>query len=315
MPATTAYQEFADAFGYQLGSRATVLEFKGGKTSKTVLSPSGLASGEVVADLQYVPTPTGPQLAWKLNVPLLNSGRWLDASIGTSNGNLLHYADSVWNATYNVYSLPTENPEDGLRSYAVNPQDPVASPFGWHDVNGLPGPDFFDTRGNNADAVLDRNGDFLTTGNVPPGGGGWGPNLSFDFPVNLTQQPSTYSNAAVTNLFYWANVSHDIHYRYGFTEAAGNFQTNNYGRGGLGGDAVLALAQVDANNAAGNNAFFGWSHPMGYSPRLRCSSLIRTYRISRSIRRPWEAFMRRAATRILRRASSCTSTATAFRRG
>ena len=47
-----------------------------------------------------------------------------------------------------------------------------------------------------------------------------------------TQAPSTYRPAAVTNLFYWNNIIHDVQYQYGFDEAAGNFQVNNYGRGG-----------------------------------------------------------------------------------
>ena len=35
---------------------------------------------------------------------------------------------------------------------------------------------------------------------------------------------------AVTNLFYLNNVVHDKLYRHGFNEAAGNFQTNNFGK-------------------------------------------------------------------------------------
>ena len=62
-----------------------------------------------------------------------------------------------------------------------------------------------------------------------------------------------YRPAAVTNLFHTANVLHDVFYRHGFDEDAGNFQANNYGRGGQGGDALRALAQVCATF---NNAFF-----------------------------------------------------------
>ena len=36
---------------------------------------------------------------------------------------------------------------------------------------------------------------------------------------------------------------HDLTYQYGFNEAAGNFQVNNYGRGGVGGDDVRCEAQ------------------------------------------------------------------------
>ena len=171
MPATTAYQEFAEAFGYQLGSVPTVLEFKGG---------TDIQDGSFAERAGF--RQSGGRFAVRADAERPAVGLEIERAAGQQralagcecqriqDGDLLHYADWVWNATYNVYSLPTENPEDGPRSYAVNPQDPVASPFGWHDVNGLPGPDFFDTRGNNADAVLDRNGDFLTTGNVPPGG-------------------------------------------------------------------------------------------------------------------------------------------------
>jgi extracellular elastinolytic metalloproteinase len=37
-------------------------------------------------------------------------------------------------------------------------------------------------------------------------------------------------NIAQVNLFTVNNIVHDIHYKYGFTEAAGNFQANDYGR-------------------------------------------------------------------------------------
>ena len=58
----------------------------------------------------------------------------------------------------------------------------------------------------------------------------------------------------MTNLFYWNNIIHDVQYQYGFDEAAGNFQVNNYGRGGLGNDSVRAEAQ---DGAGTNNANFG----------------------------------------------------------
>ncbi|KEP44867.1 extracellular elastinolytic metalloproteinase, partial [Rhizoctonia solani 123E] len=36
---------------------------------------------------------------------------------------------------------------------------------------------------------------------------------------------------------------HDLYYRYGFDEVSGNFQQDNYGRGGQDNDAVIAYAQ------------------------------------------------------------------------
>lgn len=63
--------------------------------------------------------------------------------------------------------------------------------------------------------------------------------------MDLAAQPSTTGNKAVAvqNLFYLNNVIHDILYAKGFDEAAGNFQVDNFGKGGLGGDPVLAEAQ------------------------------------------------------------------------
>ena len=46
--------------------------------------------------------------------------------------------------------------------------------------------------------------------------------------------PTAYSDASVTQLFYWNNWMHDRLYELGFTEEAGNFQTDNFSRGGFG---------------------------------------------------------------------------------
>ena len=34
----------------------------------------------------------------------------------------------------------------------------------------------------------------------------------FDYPINLTNEPETYQNAAIVNLFYWNNLMHDVFY-------------------------------------------------------------------------------------------------------
>ena len=53
------------------------------------------------------------------------------------------------NARYRVFPIPFESPSDGDRVLVQNPADPSASPFGWHDTNGVAGPEFTVTRGNN----------------------------------------------------------------------------------------------------------------------------------------------------------------------
>ena len=69
---------------------------------------------------------------------------------------------------------------------------------------------------------------------------------------------------AVQNLFYLNNTAHDILYRLGFDEAAGNFQIDNFGKGALGADPVNAEAQ---DGSGTDNANFS-TPPDGQQPRM-----------------------------------------------
>ena len=64
---------------------------------------------------------------------------------------------------------------------------------------------------------------------------------------------------AATNAFVVGNLYHDWIWGYGFREGDGNFQENNYNRGGVGGDSILAYTEY---NSVGyiNNAFFSGTH-------------------------------------------------------
>ncbi|HJW28113.1 MAG TPA: M36 family metallopeptidase, partial [Saprospiraceae bacterium] len=55
----------------------------------------------------------------------------------------------VTGAQYNVWPAPVQSPNRGPRTIVTNPADPIASPFGWHDVDGQPGPEYTITEGNN----------------------------------------------------------------------------------------------------------------------------------------------------------------------
>lgn len=166
--------------------------------------------------------------------------------------------------SYQVFAIPKEHPDDGPRTVEINPAlaGGLASPFNWHDTNGVAGPEFTTTLGNNAYAYTDLDANNLPdAGSSPDGGAG----LNFSFPLDLAQAPSTYRPAAVTNAFYWTNVLHDVLWQYGFDEAAGSFQTNNYGRGGLGNDAVLVEVQ---DGGGTNNANFTAAAD-GAAPRMQ----------------------------------------------
>ncbi len=149
---------------------------------------------------------------------------------------------------YRVYDAPLETPNHGGRSYVYTSGDPVASPMGWHNDGNT---SYLVTKGNNVYAYEDHSGG--NAGAPAVGGIIPGQQLNFDFPIDLTQDPHTYTNAAITNLFFWNNYIHDVMYHYGFDEAAGNFQVDNLGKGGIGNDAVMAEAQ---DGGGTNNANF-----------------------------------------------------------
>ncbi|MEO8351140.1 MAG: M36 family metallopeptidase, partial [Chthoniobacteraceae bacterium] len=125
------------------------------------------------------------------------------------------------------------------------------------------------TTGNNVDAGLDIDG----SNGVDANGRATGtPSRVFSFnyiPAGQPgeQQPSgaNYRLGAVTNLFFWTNRFHDRLYQYGFTEAARNFQTSNFNRGGAGSDRVSAEAQ---DSIGTNNANFA-TPPDGSSGRMQ----------------------------------------------
>jgi hypothetical protein len=111
------------------------------------------------------------------------------------------------------------------------------------------------TSGNNVDAYTDINS--------PNGFGGNDFRASttsagvFGHTYDPAQSPlvsQAQQMAAITQLFYSINWLHDEWYDAGFTEAAGNGQNDNYGRGGVAGDALRAEAQDAANQGRRNNA-------------------------------------------------------------
>ena len=161
---------------------------------------------------------------------------------------------------YNVYPYPIESPNHGSRSLEISPSDPIFSPFGWHDSNGIMGAEYTITRGNNVHAYEDR-ANTNEIGFNPDGGGA----MNFDFSLDFNQSPTEYLSASITNLFYWNNIIHDIFSHYGFDEQSGNFQMMNYSGQGLGGDAVLA---EDQDGSGTNNANFATPED-GKSPRMQ----------------------------------------------
>ena len=247
----------------------------------------------IESKLIYVNKDDKLHLTWNFNVITTDHKNWYDIFVSADNGKIIKIENwmincefdkdgnhthsygqndinnnlnksSIDGSTYNVVSLPTPSPNHGPFELLTNPADPIASPFGWHDTDGIDGPEYTITRGNNVYAREDDEGDGLGTGintDYSPDGGA---ELNFNFQPDFSLPPSENMDASITNLFYTNNMMHDIWYRYGFDEASGNFQENNYGNGGFGGDSVNA----DGQDGSGfNNASFG-TPPDGSNPQM-----------------------------------------------
>ncbi|KAI9207125.1 Fungalysin metallopeptidase-domain-containing protein [Polychytrium aggregatum] len=201
------------------------------------------------------------RLVWDIEMDL--NSNWYHAHVDTETGKVLQLVDWVADAAYNVYPIGTNDPNDGERVLVHDPAHKTASPLGWHAQHGPKGKNFTVTAGNNAFAQNNPDGGDEWESNYRPNGGD---NLIFDFPVDLKrQQPTEYEDAAITNLFYWNNAIHDLFYTYGFDEESGNFQFDNFGRGGKGNDFVIANAQ---DGSGTNNANFA-TPPDGQNGRMR----------------------------------------------
>ncbi|MBQ0906358.1 M36 family metallopeptidase [Micromonospora sp. U21] len=261
-----------------------VVSRAGGAAKRTVVSGSGISEQPIPAKLGWQPTDEGLRLAWQLVIDDSSAAHLWNAAVDARTGELLNADDWTTHehvdelsgtlsqvegrtlpagasglgtrnpaqdgSSYRVYGYPTESPNDGPRTLVTNPADGTASPYGWHDTDGVPGAEHTTTQGNNVHAYQDQDvNNAADFGSRPNGGAG----LSFDFPLDLAENPQNYRDAATANLFYWNNIIHDVSYLYGFDEASGNFQVNNYGRGGAAGDYVRAEA-ADGNGT--NNANF-----------------------------------------------------------
>ena len=154
---------------------------------------------------------------------------------------------------YTVFGLPMESPYSGPRIVEIDPDNATASPLGWHD-DGVSAYTY--TRGNNVSAYYDGDDDDdgSLADHTPESATGSVYDYAFDAtdagsgdPIYTAADPSI--DAAITNLFYWNNIVHDIVYQYGFDEVSGNFQEDNFANGGAGGDSVDAQAQDSADLA------------------------------------------------------------------
>ncbi|KZW03081.1 putative extracellular elastinolytic metallo proteinase precursor [Exidia glandulosa HHB12029] len=197
-------------------------------------------------------------LTRSVQLELNGNGHLVEAFVDAQTGAVRAMNDFTTSLTMLVLPIQKETTAEGFETL-VNPEDPISSPDGWTTVGGV---DSGTTTGNNA--ISFKNVTHVSTESAPG---------EFIFPLDEGQDPTVASNvdAARANTFYIVNTIHDITYRYGFTEAAFNFQQDNFGKGGKGNDRVTISVQDTAglNNAdfstpadgsSGRMRMFLWTH-------------------------------------------------------
>lgn len=270
IPAAGAVALAAQNIGEQLEEvNVSAVEAQGGGVEQSRRFTATPLSGDAEVRLIWLPLgKDSMRLCWDVTLTSRARGEMYRSLVDVEDGTVWvrhRLTEYISDASYRVFLSDSPSPFSPGCDVPCTTQPPVipavlvtlsalstnASPSGWIDdgVN--------ETRGNNVDAHTDR--DANNSPDLPRPQGS--PFRVFDFTANLAQEPVTYTNAAVTDLFYWCNWTHDRLYELGFTEAAGNFQNNNFGRGGLGNDAL----QADAQDGSGvNNA--NMSTPTDGSP-------------------------------------------------
>ena len=207
----------------------------------TLALPKLRKAAPVKADLVTVPTAMGGRLAWRVRAEVASNADY-ESLVDAQSGELI-YRDNGW-STSEPHGLvhTSDDPETG---------DQVANvPFSGLDGSWV---DDDTTSGNNVNAYQDAAGDNSAEAADQPHDADrhWTtPGTTRGAPASPAPRPTCRStgadrDAVVTQLFYYTNWYHDYAYDLGFTETARNFQNDNFGHGGTGGDAVEA--ESDAN--------------------------------------------------------------------
>ncbi|KAI8356233.1 Fungalysin metallopeptidase-domain-containing protein, partial [Mortierella sp. GBAus27b] len=233
----------------------TTYSLRSDKSEVVVTNCSFADAGIVPVSEAYIQTEEGTlEPVYDFQVKTVGIVDWFNVQVHAETGKVMRLINYSSHATYNVYPMGATNPLVDKRKLVKETPYAPASPFGWHS-QGL-NKNFTNTIGNNVYAGDNRKNDSDWEHNPKPSGkvekDG---ELVFDFPIDLKQDPSTYVPASTTNVFYWVNKVHDIFYHFGFDEKAGNFQQNNFGRGGEENDAVTAFVE-DADDPRLNDAYF-----------------------------------------------------------
>jgi len=286
----------AQSMGIQITQPLGLIDNTGGPTQAQTYISAEVSRGEIPVALRYLPIQNGEtRLVWHTVIESpLNENEWYEINVDAQTGKVWNRFNYYKDDSYRVLKYNLEGPHDGGFTVQVNPADPLANGFpnltvvSWHNTDGDPEPETFTSTGNNVIAQEDRDGDNSPIGRRPAPNGNttgtndynyvWDPTrepyeppIPFDpGPPPVPGQPAYTNNmfAAIVQGYYSTNIFHDILYYYGFTEAAGNFQIFNFGRGGRANDPVLLDVQDDHDNGTTKNANYA-TPPDGTPGRMQ----------------------------------------------
>ncbi|KAH0428486.1 elastinolytic metalloproteinase mep [Colletotrichum camelliae] len=215
-PATTplaAFQTAVQLLDLPITGVASIAESVDNSGTYVIQGVEGAVSNPLVK-LAYVQVNGSVALAWRVETDI--GTNWLytyiDATTGKEISGVIDYTNT---ATYEVYLWGAMTLDESARQS-----------------------EYTTLRGNNA---------FVT---ISSGSNPNSPSLLFSYPYSpTTTDPTSYVEASATQGFYVVNKFHDILYKLGFDEDAGNFQTNNNGKGGAGGDPLELIVQASTGSA------------------------------------------------------------------
>ena len=229
----------------------------------------------VEAELVTVPTATGGKAAWQVQVEVASNADY-QVLVDATTGEVIYRQNQVSETEPHGLVHTGDDPDAGGQ---------VANVL----FSGIDGTWVADvandtTSGNNVNAYQDLpEDDTVNAGDQPVN-----TDQHFDFAFTDTWGTTGVlgtgadRDAVVTQLFYYTNWFHDYAYGLGFTETARNFQEGNFGRGGTGGDGVLAESDDGYGDGTQmlcldgmtpilcrNNANFNTNGADGNNPRMQ----------------------------------------------
>ncbi|KAH6589468.1 hypothetical protein BASA50_007160 [Batrachochytrium salamandrivorans] len=188
---------------------------------------------DIAPVMEYCETSDEHIPVWKFQLRDNSITQWIEIKVNANTGGIVSSQDFKRGFTYTAIELPNKSPKDGF-STIVHPENTQSSPNGWTEGYKL--------TGNNVLTILEGGKTFeMATKGVF--GGIFDPLLPPQTPKNIM--------AGAVNAFYVANMVHDVFYAYGFTELAGNFQEDNFKRGGIEEDPIIInIQKSDKQNGA-----------------------------------------------------------------